>query len=134
MSKFFTDNGFLSEYGKEDFEMYLDKEINIILNTTKNENELRILGSLICKRVQDKVLEHITRAAQEENKLNAMTDEQFYSFLEEKYGDAWAKATLTAAEIKRVPRLTSEEIHELLNKRTAIIELEHNTSFLRHYK
>jgi len=60
MKKIFTDNGFLTEEASEDFESYLDKEINILLNQALTENEARVIGSLICKRVQDKVLERIT--------------------------------------------------------------------------
>lgn len=48
--------------------------------------------------------------------LNEMTDEEFYSFLKEKYGDMWMLVTLTPEEFDRLPRLTDEEITALLKQ------------------
>lgn len=59
MSKLYKENGFLSEYGDSVFSEYLDKEVNVLLNSASNENELRLIGSLIAKRVGDIVSNRI---------------------------------------------------------------------------
>jgi hypothetical protein len=53
MSKLYKDNGFLSEYGDEVFREHLDKEFTILLNSAKDENEARLISSLIMKRIGD---------------------------------------------------------------------------------
>jgi len=55
MSKLYTEQGFLSEYGEEAFAKFLDIEIVVILNSAKTEGELTTLGCLISKRVGDLV-------------------------------------------------------------------------------
>ena len=55
MNNLFNEKGDLSDNGKDIFEISLDKEIQILLNGAENENELRIIGSLLCKRVGDMV-------------------------------------------------------------------------------
>ena len=51
MSKLFKENGFLSEFGENTFETYLDEEIHGLLNKAESESELRLIGSLIMQRV-----------------------------------------------------------------------------------
>lgn len=58
--KLYTDTGFLSNRGEMTLSMFLDKELAHLLNEAKSESELRIIGSLLCKRVQDKVSERIS--------------------------------------------------------------------------
>lgn len=45
-----------------------------------------------------------------------MSDEQFYSFLKEKYGDNWALVSLTPEEFARLPSISPEEIKEALEQ------------------
>ena len=59
--KLFNESGNLSDIGKDTFEQYLDKEIKILLNSATTENELRIIGSLIHKRVGDYVTNYIQK-------------------------------------------------------------------------
>jgi len=58
--KLYTDTGFLSQHGEMAFSMFLDKEVAHLLNAAKTESELRVIGSLICKRVQDKVSDRVS--------------------------------------------------------------------------
>ena len=86
MSKLYKENGFLSEYGEDTFSQYLDKEINVLLNSAKNENELRLIGSLIYKRVGDILADRIRDKNRIKSKFDAMSNEEFYSYLKNKYG------------------------------------------------
>ena len=61
MSKLYTENGFLSEYGEAQFRD-LNKEINRLLNNAHSERETRLIGSLIQKKVGDLVGKYIAQA------------------------------------------------------------------------
>jgi hypothetical protein len=63
MTKLYNDNGLLSDYGKDVFSS-LDREINLLLYLAEDQNELRIIGSLIKKRVGDLISMHIERTNQ----------------------------------------------------------------------
>lgn len=53
--KLYNEQGNLSDYGEDCLSQYLDKEIIMILNDAKSETELRIIGSILSKRVNDLV-------------------------------------------------------------------------------
>ncbi len=55
MEKLFKENGYLSENGELVFDAFLDKAILMLLNGAESESELRLIGSLIQKRVGDAV-------------------------------------------------------------------------------
>jgi len=48
--------------------------------------------------------------------FDEMTDDQFYDFLKEKYGEQWMLVSLTQEEFDRLPRLSAEEIEDLLKQ------------------
>jgi len=56
--KLYKENGYLSEIGEDTFKQYLDKEIQLLLNNAADVGELRLIGSLIQKRVGDLVSDH----------------------------------------------------------------------------
>lgn len=56
--KLYKENGYLSEFGEKTFKLFLDKEIESLLKESKSESELRLIGSLIQKRVGDLVSDH----------------------------------------------------------------------------
>lgn len=60
MKKLYTENGFLSVDGDDNFCQFLDKEILVLLNEAKNENEIRLISSLIIKRVGDIVADRVS--------------------------------------------------------------------------
>lgn len=47
---------------------------------------------------------------EKEKSFAEMSDEQFYSYLKEKYGERWVLCPLTSEELERVPSLSEEEI------------------------
>ena len=57
--KLFDEKGNLTPYGKELFSIHFDREVQLFLNHAENENDLRLIGSLIHKRVGDLVSENI---------------------------------------------------------------------------
>lgn len=89
MNKLYTENGFLSTEGDRVFKEILDGKISILLNQAENENELRLVASLIHKRISDMVSD----VAQEKRKLNNSTDLDLKEEL-----DKWAEAA------KKLPR------------------------------
>lgn len=53
--KLFTKQGFLTERGKHIFSLFLDKEVTSLLNSEKDEADIRMLGCVLSKRVGDLV-------------------------------------------------------------------------------
>lgn len=105
MSKLYTENGFLSEEGKMLFKELLDGKIATLLRQAKDENELRLIGSLIHKRVGDLVADAVLEKKEKIAQLQAMSDEDFENYLEDKYskhGKDWKlKAVFTSEELDR---------------------------------
>jgi hypothetical protein len=58
--KLFKQNGFLSEFGEEAFQDYLDQRVHFLLNTAESESELRLIGSLIMNRVGNMIADRVT--------------------------------------------------------------------------
>lgn len=65
MSKLFTENGFLSDSGKDTFAQFLDKEIVMLLNSAESESELRLIGSLIMQRVGNLTADYVLKLKNE---------------------------------------------------------------------
>jgi hypothetical protein len=58
--KLFRSNGFLSEFGEQSFQDYLDQRIHFLLtNGAESESEIRLIGSLIMNRVGNIVADHV---------------------------------------------------------------------------
>lgn len=128
MTKLFNENGFLSEYGAESFKQ-LDDEINVLLNSANDETELRLIGTLIQKRVGDAISNKAQAKKEIAAKFASMTDEQFEGYLKAKYGKNWLLVSLTPEEFARVPRLTKEDIENALEKgRQAMEDYYRNTA------
>lgn len=85
MNKLYTESGFLSSYGEDVFRQYLDQEITILLNGVKTEYELRIIGSLIQKRVGDLIADRIQKINQTDSKIDVKINE-------------WANKTKSASQ------------------------------------
>jgi hypothetical protein len=119
--KLFNEKGDLSDNGKDSFEMYLDKEIQVLLNGAENENELRIIGGLITKRVGDMVSNAIQKKRELQGKFAAMTDEEFERYLDAKYGEQYGQYW----------RLRSEPILSLEEHERAIIASENKIDKLQ---
>ncbi len=132
MSKLFKENGFLSEDGEKIFKETLDPQISALLKQGQNENEIRLIASLIHKRVGDAAANLIQAKKEIANKFAQMSNEQFEGYLKAKYGDRWLFVSLTPEELDRVPRLTKEEISAALEEgRKAREEAERATPMVR---
>ena len=59
MSKLYKENGFLSDEGERVFKEILDGKIVALLKQAESENELRLIGSLIHKRVGNLVADAV---------------------------------------------------------------------------
>jgi hypothetical protein len=104
MSKLFTEAGFLSDEGKRVFKEVLNGKISMLLKQAKNENELRIIGSLIQQRVGELTTTAVADRKERVTFLQKMSDLEFKGYLEEKYGkDYFFKASLTPEELDRCP-------------------------------
>jgi hypothetical protein len=106
MKKFFSENGFLTKDG-EKFLMGVQDSIRNTMAQDEvhdmTDDELRALGSNMAKMVGEAISMAFSRRFQLEAKMNSMTDEQFYTYLKEKYGDSWMFYSLESEELKRVP-------------------------------
>jgi hypothetical protein len=126
MNKLFKENGFLSEEGERVFKEILDGKIATLLKQGTSENEIRIIGGLIQKRVGDAVADAVQVRREIVSKYAAMTDKQFQAYLVAKYGDNWMFQSLTPDELDRCPKLQSQEIENILKE-----SAKHVTKFPR---
>jgi hypothetical protein len=110
---FFNDNGFLSEEGKRML-LEFNTAIENLMATDEvddmSETEIRALGSVLAKIVGDVISNRISRKLQENVKFEAMSDDDFETYLKNKYGDNWVFMTLTPEEFKRVPTLDLDKL------------------------
>lgn len=127
MLNLFLENGLLNKAG-EKYTSGVRGAIQEIMESDEirdmNEAELRALQSNLAKMVGDHFGKLIARNMQFVNQLNAMTDEQFYAHLKEKYGDTWILNSLEKEERDRIPaadlqRLADEyhSVGELIRER-----------------
>lgn len=132
MSKLFKENGMISEEGERVFKEILDSKISVILKQAESESELRILGSLIMSRVGDAVANRVQAKQELTTKLSAMNDDQFYGYLQAKYGDKWVLVSLTPEEYARCPEPSPKEIRSALEEgRKAREAAERSTPMIR---
>lgn len=61
MSQINDKNGFLTEYGKFYFKTVIDLELEELLSSCKTEEELRIMGCAVSKRIGDLVADKVAK-------------------------------------------------------------------------
>lgn len=61
MNELIDNQGFLTKEGKAVFQSRFGKEIDNLLKMAKNENQLRIIASILNKIVGDKVIELVAK-------------------------------------------------------------------------
>lgn len=101
--KIFDERGFLNKEGEKAVEK-LKQEVSKLL--VGSDLDIQITGSILHKIVGDMVCDAIQHKRNEVNKFAAMSDEEFESYLKDKYeplyGVHWLfKASLTEEEAKR---------------------------------
>jgi len=106
MDKLFAGNRLLTAEGDRllsDFRYGLIQVMSSDEVSDMSDNELQTLQSSLNKLVGDAISNRMARNMQFANELNAMTDEQFYVHLKDKYGDNWALNSLEKEERARLP-------------------------------
>ena len=119
MKDFFNGNGVLTEEGKTlllDFNTALDNLMASDNVMDMTENDLRLLGSYLSSVIGNRISKRISTKLQTKSQFDAMTDDEFYAYLQQKYGQLWRLLTLTHEEYHRVPQLTDEEIKSALEE------------------
>lgn len=131
-NKLYTENGRLSDYGKDTFGN-IKNIVAEILNTAQDESETRLLGSLLFSYIGDLVS---TKAQifidRQKSHLWQMTDDEFQAYLDDKYKDVVAELirqkklpfySMTQEECDRYQPIakksceeTMKEIQEMLDK------------------
>lgn len=59
--KLFKENGLLSEYGQNCLDMFLGKELNILMNSAETHAELNTLKCVLSKYLGDKISDRIAK-------------------------------------------------------------------------
>jgi hypothetical protein len=119
MKNIFNGNGVLTEEGKTlllEFNTALDNLLGSDHVMDMTENDLQLLGSHLSSVVGNVISKRIGTKLQTKGQFAAMTDDEFYAYLEIKYGQLWKFLSLTNEEYHRVPRLTDEEIKKALEE------------------
>ena len=116
MSKLFTEAGFLSSEGNRVFKEVLDSKIKMLLSQASNEQELRIISSLILQRVGEMTSTAITTKQQTVAELKKLSVKELCDHFEKKYGPQWVFVSLTPEELEACPVLTEEELRQALEE------------------
>src|ERR1017187_9288398 len=119
-SKWFKENGILSNEGEKAMIEVRDELDNFLDHDEVEDmsvSELQTLGACLANFVADRIHKKIIRRHQMHNRLEAMTDEEFYAYLKEKYGDhIWQFCTLTPEELARCPTLSPEDFEKIMQE------------------
>lgn len=119
MKKVFDEKGGFTEHGNSlllDFQYGLAQVMTTDEVFHMSESELRLLGSLLSSVIGNVISARIARKLQISSSFTTMTDAEFESYLENKYGVSWRFMSLTEEEMVRVPKLTDEQIKEALEE------------------
>lgn len=124
MNKLYKENGFLSKEGRA-LVSPLEGALEAILSSPDvkdmSESELRTLGGSLSKIVGDAISNTIVNKSDIQNKLNAMTDAQFESYMTVKYGKNWIFHTATSEELSRCKSLASNKMEDVVDRMRAVI-------------
>lgn len=105
MNKLIKDTGFLNEAGEKfifKFKSHLEYLFRCPEIKEMTENELRTFGAVIVGIVNNSITKHICIHNAVMKELNSMTDDQFTSYLKDKYGKDYMLVSLTKEEFERV--------------------------------
>jgi hypothetical protein len=122
MIKLINDNGLLSKEADQLLLEFRAALSNIMLSDEvldMNEQQLRTFGCSLSKLVGDAVSNKANQKVINSSKFSEMTDEEFETYLQNKYGDRWSVMTLTPEEVSRVPVITQEQIKKILEESSA---------------
>lgn len=135
MRKLFLENGLLSPEG-EKLASGVRCAITDMMESDDlkdlSEAELRALQSNLAKMVGDAFGKYIARNIQFINRLNAMTNEEFYSHLKDKYGDNWILHSLEKEERARLPHADLQRLadeHQSIGKAIRKCMIENGVKF-----
>lgn len=106
MNKMFKENGDLTADAKRmlmDFNYGLSQVMASDGAHDMTESELLLLGTHLHKLIGDTITNRIVNKRQFQKMLDALTDEQFDTYLKDKYGETWFIHSLEEEELKRVP-------------------------------
>lgn len=125
MNKFFKDNSYLSDEGKQILKP-LSEALEKVFGTQDIKDmsvqEMNVLGSNMAKMVGDFVFEK-TRAKNDlTRKFNEMNDPQFEAYLKAKYGEMWMLTSLTTEELDRLPHIPKETLDRAMAEGHKIYE------------
>lgn len=124
MTKWFQENGYLSDHGKEalaKFKTVLTELFSLPEVKDMNEAEVLTLQANMLNLISRQVSGEILSRKEEVVRLAALSDEHFDSFLAEKYGpDYMLKASLTKAESDRSLESFSRRIKKAMEEGLAI--------------
>ena len=133
-SKWFKENGSLSEKGESGICVFSDALEEVFSNYDVNqmsEQELHILFSNLQHKLGNIFANKMTEKRnkpQVPNYLANMADDEFEGYLKNKYGKNWALRTLTPEELARTELLASQQkIKEILEKSVEKLRNVRNT-------
>jgi hypothetical protein len=126
-----TDTGFLTEKGKEAFAP-IKETIQGFIPAELSIQELSVLGSVLMKEMAEIISAENAKLLEQEaanEVLWKMSDDEFSSFLKNKYGDLEGEALLkpspmTADEIKRHTVILGKKLRQMLNDRSDLSPIQ----------
>jgi hypothetical protein len=129
MSKWFKEGGFLDEEGEKAF-LEIKTELENLLNTDEvasmDVQQLRVLCSCLTKMIGDKMCDKIAHRSQINNQFTAMSDDEFYTYLKEKYGEeVWQFCSLTPEELSRCPTLSPKDFEKIMQENAKNFEFQY---------
>lgn len=130
-SKWFKENGFLSDEGDKAF-LEVKTELENLLDTDEVRDmtisELQTLGSCLAKLTADRIHDKIVHRQRMTSELETMTDDQFYAYLKDKYGEhVWQFCTLSPEELARCPVPSLADFEKIMQENAKNFEFHYPT-------
>jgi hypothetical protein len=119
MYKIFKEDGTISFYGEKVLRPLNDSLMELIASPEIREmtpNQLLILKSYITQVVGDIISERSLAKKQIANYLLSLTDEEFETYMENKYGEHWEFEYCTPEELDRVKPISKEELEAAMEE------------------
>lgn len=114
----FKENGFFSEEGEHAVLHFKDGLSDVLFKDEIKEltvSQLQTLKSNLLKKVSDAISEEIAKKKVRTDKFAAMTDEEFFSYLGDRYGEEFwpiVNGGLSREEEDRLPRSKIRELEK----------------------
>jgi hypothetical protein len=116
-----NESGWLTEKGRARLEASFSKVLNDLFSEAETDNQIRVIGSVVSCFVGEKVSDKIREIQENKDFLLSMDEDEFLSYLSNKYGDDFMlKASITREERERCTIIFAKKIEKAMKENDKI--------------